>query len=387
MRHRARGLPRRQGGRRARSSSRPSRSSRRWSRPCAAYPWPMRAYVCAESEVRLHLQRLARPEGQAEGPALAEGAAAAAIRRVGGRGRRPRHVAADDAASAPWSAAGTSVERADELERFVEARCPDGCAFERDLLSLARHPRLSRLGGADALSYSRPTMPTARMRRVNEVMREVIGAAIATELEDPRIGFVTVTSVETSPDLRQRASTSACSAATRSARRRSPGFAPPTACSRPEIAARDADQAHADPELPLRRDARARRADLAGCSRMSERGSGRGGGRTERRSRRWPRSCAPRDRFLLTTHEGPDGDALGSLLAMHHVLDPARQGLGDVPGGEGVPAAGRVPLPAPRGGLPRAAGRRRRPRDRLPRLRQHRPHAGRLPAARRAPRS
>ena len=45
-------------------------------------------------------------------------------------------------------------------------------------------------------------MPTERMRRVNEVMREVIGSAIATELEDPRIGFVTVTSVETSPDLR-----------------------------------------------------------------------------------------------------------------------------------------------------------------------------------------
>jgi phosphoesterase RecJ-like protein len=27
-----------------------------------------------------------------------------------------------------------------------------------------------------------------------------------------------------------------------------------------------------------------------------------------------------RDRFLLTTHEGPDGDALGSLLGMHHLL-------------------------------------------------------------------
>ena len=26
------------------------------------------------------------------------------------------------------------------------------------------------------------------------------------------------------------------------------------------------------------------------------------------------------DRFLLTTHEGPDGDALGSLLAMHRIL-------------------------------------------------------------------
>jgi ribosome-binding factor A len=33
-------------------------------------------------------------------------------------------------------------------------------------------------------------------------MREVIGDSISTELEDPRIGFVTVTAVETSPDLR-----------------------------------------------------------------------------------------------------------------------------------------------------------------------------------------
>lgn len=45
-------------------------------------------------------------------------------------------------------------------------------------------------------------MPTARMRRVNEVMREVVGATIGGELQDPRIGFVTVTAVETSPDLR-----------------------------------------------------------------------------------------------------------------------------------------------------------------------------------------
>lgn len=34
------------------------------------------------------------------------------------------------------------------------------------------------------------------------MLREVIGSAIASELEDPRIGFVTVTSVDTSPDLR-----------------------------------------------------------------------------------------------------------------------------------------------------------------------------------------
>jgi ribosome-binding factor A len=40
------------------------------------------------------------------------------------------------------------------------------------------------------------------MRRINEVLREVVGAAIASDLSDPRIGFVTVTTVETSPDLR-----------------------------------------------------------------------------------------------------------------------------------------------------------------------------------------
>ena len=45
-------------------------------------------------------------------------------------------------------------------------------------------------------------MAGSRMRRINEVLREVVGAAISTELSDPRIGFVTVTSVETSPDLR-----------------------------------------------------------------------------------------------------------------------------------------------------------------------------------------
>jgi ribosome-binding factor A len=41
-----------------------------------------------------------------------------------------------------------------------------------------------------------------RMRRVNEAVREVISEGIG-ELKDPRVGFVTVTGVETSPDLRQ----------------------------------------------------------------------------------------------------------------------------------------------------------------------------------------
>src|SRR3954469_13886635 len=44
-------------------------------------------------------------------------------------------------------------------------------------------------------------MPPPRMRRVNEALREVLSSHIAGDLKDPRIGFVTVTAVETSPDL------------------------------------------------------------------------------------------------------------------------------------------------------------------------------------------
>jgi ribosome-binding factor A len=40
-----------------------------------------------------------------------------------------------------------------------------------------------------------------RMRRVNEAVRQVLSEALP-ELKDPRIGFVTVTGVETSHDLR-----------------------------------------------------------------------------------------------------------------------------------------------------------------------------------------
>jgi ribosome-binding factor A len=46
-------------------------------------------------------------------------------------------------------------------------------------------------------------MTTGRMRRVDEAIRQVIGDAVAGDLKDPRVGFVTVTDVRTSADLRQ----------------------------------------------------------------------------------------------------------------------------------------------------------------------------------------
>lgn len=45
-------------------------------------------------------------------------------------------------------------------------------------------------------------MSTGRMRRVDEAIRQVLGDAVAAELKDPRVGFVTVTDVRTSADLR-----------------------------------------------------------------------------------------------------------------------------------------------------------------------------------------
>ena len=45
-------------------------------------------------------------------------------------------------------------------------------------------------------------MGDGRMRRVDEAVREVLSDAIAKDLQDPRVGFVTVTAVKTSPDLR-----------------------------------------------------------------------------------------------------------------------------------------------------------------------------------------
>jgi ribosome-binding factor A len=45
-------------------------------------------------------------------------------------------------------------------------------------------------------------MGAARIRRIEEAVRTVLAEAIATDLQDPRVGFVTVTAVKTSTDLR-----------------------------------------------------------------------------------------------------------------------------------------------------------------------------------------
>jgi ribosome-binding factor A len=45
-------------------------------------------------------------------------------------------------------------------------------------------------------------MGSDRLRRVDEAVRQVLSDAVTQDLKDPRVGFVTVTAVRTSPDLR-----------------------------------------------------------------------------------------------------------------------------------------------------------------------------------------
>ena len=93
------------------------------------------------------------------------------------------------------------------------------------------------------------------------------------------------------------------------------------------------------------------------------------------------------ERFILVTHEHPDGDALGSLVAMHQIL----RALGK----DSLMFMVAEELPLPReyrffdldGLVTSAARRRRRARGDLPGLRQHRPQSGQRAHARAAARS
>ena len=89
------------------------------------------------------------------------------------------------------------------------------------------------------------------------------------------------------------------------------------------------------------------------------------------------------DRFVVTSHDNPDGDALGSLLATHLALEALGKDSVMVLGGR-EPASRRVRLPPARGAraAPRGAGRRRGSRPRRRRLRAGEPHR-RVAAARR----
>ena len=187
-------------------------------------------------------------------------------------------------------------------------------------------------------------MSGGRMRRVDEAVREVFSGAITQELKDPRVGFVTVTAVKTSPDLRHArvfVTVLGDDAAARALAGRR--CAPRTASSSGGRHRADA-QAHADARLPLRRLRRPLAADpgaarRAGGARVSGSNGAVAVARADAR-----RAAGRRQRFLLATHENPDGDALGSLAGDAARAGRARQGRRRLHGAGRVPAALRVPL-------------------------------------------
>src|SRR5262249_32400431 len=123
------------------------------------------------------------PEGQAPRAQGAEGTGASPLRSVGGGSRSPRPVAARNpghrlclARRSPRRHGGREGDR---VRRGARGRPGD------------RFVRGDRL------------MQGKRLDRVNQLIKEEVSMLLQRELKDPRLGFVTVTEVDTSKDLRQ----------------------------------------------------------------------------------------------------------------------------------------------------------------------------------------
>ena len=62
---------------------------------------------------------------------------------------------------------------------------------------------LPRAFGSNAKAATRSTNSMSqRTERVDELLRQEIGSIVTRDVADPRVGFVTITEVETTPDLR-----------------------------------------------------------------------------------------------------------------------------------------------------------------------------------------
>ena len=187
--------------------------------------------------------------------------------------------------------------RAAGVERWVDGDVSRGRAVERRLVS-GDGPGII---GCPETGCAGSTRPSARSLR----------PASQAGSRPPR-GFVTVTAVDTSPDLRHaRVYVSVLGDEAERASGRSPASIRRTASCRQEIAPTSCDQAHAHARVRLRRLDRPRHANLELLD------EGDDDVPSPPPSDQVLTELRQADKLLLTTHENPDGDALGSLLAMH----------------------------------------------------------------------
>ena len=193
------------------------------------------------------------------------------------------------------------------------------------------------------------------MARVNEVVREVLADELE-RLSDPRLGLVTVTGVDVSTDLRHATvyySALVAGRDSRSVRGQRPVAEPDAATATAAIAGgvQDADQRGVRSAAPHLRTALGRQVRLKYVPELTFREDPAieqgerveadhprdpfpaktrvTGCRNDRRRRRELARAAQAidgaDVVALACHVNPDGDALGSMLGLFHVLRAARR--------------------------------------------------------------
>jgi phosphoesterase RecJ-like protein len=157
---------------------------------------------------------------------------------------------------------------------------------------------------------------TERMRRVNESIRQVLSERLPN-LKDPRIGFVTVTGVDTAPDLRHATVYVSVLGAEKQRDRSLRGLEAAHGVLQSAIA--HELKLKRTPQLTFTYDPSVERGvrmtklidDLASQTMTPS--------TTDLAA--VAEAIRANDRFLLVTHENPDGDALGSILGMKFALD------------------------------------------------------------------
>jgi phosphoesterase RecJ-like protein len=183
---------------------------------------------------------------------------------------------------------------------------------------------------------------TGRMRRVNESVRAVVAEALG-DLKDPRIGLVTVTGVEVSPDLREGTVFVSVLGGEKKRRATLAGLESARGYLQARVA-RELDLKRT-PHLAFEYDPTVERGvrmtklidELVDLHAVVD-------------------ALRNHDRFLVVTHENPDGDALGSMLA-------ATLGLRSLRKDAVMFLAGESPLPGEYAFLPLDDLRRTPPDD------------------------
>lgn len=164
-------------------------------------------------------------------------------------------------------------------------------------------------------------MSSFRLQRLSEQIQEEISALLLKGLKDPRIGFVTITGVEISPDL-SRAWVYFCTPGSKEERERSrSGLQSASAFIRKTLGKRM--HIKQIPVFEFRYDTSLDRGDQIErlLSDVREKEGWDDPTRVRGSAQEVAGALSASRNFLVTSHTNPDGDAIASVLAMGHLLE------------------------------------------------------------------